>query len=138
MQIDNWLLIVIALVLGVNIFTAIKMRQATELLSTDQKALLFSLFGGLRIYTLLALSAIIMAYVYLAGQHQGPLITLLYFAGLMLAMLTNSALAIRKLKQHGYPSAYIRTYLMVNLLRNLSMLAMLAYLLLLMNQPLGY
>ncbi|MBU6325618.1 MAG: hypothetical protein KJS92_09035 [Bacteroidetes bacterium] len=133
MQIDNWFLIIIAFFLGVNIFNAIKMRQATELLNDGQKALLFRLFSSLRIYTLLFLSIIIIAYMYLANQSQDQYISIMYFACLFLSMLVIMLLSVRKLKQNGYPSAYIRTYLMVNLLRNIALLAMLAYLLLLMN-----
>jgi hypothetical protein len=133
MDVDYWLLMIIVFILGMNIFTAIKMRQATELLSIEQKALLFRLFGKIRIYTLLALSVIIVAYMYLANQHQGPLITLMYFGSLFLIMMALLFLSIKKLKENNYPSAYIRTYVMVNVLRNLALLVMLGYLLVLLN-----
>ncbi|MEN9511531.1 MAG: hypothetical protein RLZZ370_1350 [Bacteroidota bacterium] len=133
MYFDNWLLGIIALFLGINIFTAIKMRSASELLSTEQKAQLFKLFGSVRIYTLLLLSAVIVAFLYLSqkGQQDQKTITLVYFIALISIMLGIVWVSVRKLKQHGYPAAYIRTYFMVNLLRNLGLLAMLAYILLL-------
>jgi uncharacterized membrane protein YoaK (UPF0700 family) len=133
MFLDNWLLGIIALFLGINIFTAIKMRSASELLSTEQKAQLFKLFGSVRIYTLLLLSAVIVAFLYLSqkGSHHQEAITLIYFIALISITLGIVWVSVRKLKQHGYPTAYIRTYFMVNLLRNLGLLAMLAYILLL-------
>jgi uncharacterized membrane protein YoaK (UPF0700 family) len=111
MDVDYWLLMIIVFILGMNI----------------------RLFGKIRIYTLLALSVIIVAYMYLANQHQGPLITLMYFGSLFLIMMALLFLSIKKLKKNNYPSAYIRTYIMVNTLRNLALLVMLGYLLVLLN-----
>ncbi|MEY3983514.1 MAG: hypothetical protein RL160_1071 [Bacteroidota bacterium] len=135
MFLDNWLLGIIALFLGINIFTAIKMRSATELLSTEQKAQLFKLFGSMRIYTLLLLSAVIAAFLYLSqkGAQNQIVITLVYFIALISITLGIVLVSVRKLKQHGYPAAYIKTYFMVNALRNLGLLAMLAYILLMGN-----
>jgi hypothetical protein len=129
---DNWLLGIIALFLGINIFTAIKMRGATELLSTEQKAQLFKLFGSMRIYSLLLLSAVIAAFLYFSqkGAQNQEAITLIYFIALISITLGIVWMSVRKLKQHAYPAAYIKTYFMVHALRNLGLLAMLAYLLL--------
>jgi hypothetical protein len=138
MLFNNWLWIIIILFLGINIFSAIKMRNATALLSDQQKAQLFKIFGSMRIYTLLLLSFIIIAYLYLIERNQKmeQTISIVYFLALFICLLGILLLSARKLRQHNYPADYIRTYFLVSLLRHIGVLGMLAYILLLGNNSL--
>jgi len=129
---NNWLLVILVLFLLINLVSAIMMRRATELLSTEQKALLFTVFGRLRLFTLILLMLVIFGYLYLVQQNPKMIqdISVYYLLVLFILMMAILYSSLRRLQQQQYPAAYIRMYVISNALRNLMLLGMLAYLLL--------
>lgn len=127
----NFSLLFSFFLLFLSIFIArIISEKATQALSDDKKLALIDLFSKKRIYSLGIILGVFALYIFvqMVESIDAVLANIIYFGFLLLYMFISGYLSYRKLKNHDFPAAYIKSYLFALVVRFVGLAVFVLYL----------
>ncbi|MFA0962895.1 hypothetical protein AB9P05_13915 [Roseivirga sp. BDSF3-8] len=104
-------------------------NNALKSLSADKKAELVDMYGGRNVRSLIFIGVFLLLY-FLTSRYElvDPFIAFPIFIIVMLAFIVRNGLAVRnKLKQSGFPNAFIKGYLLSFTIRIVSLLVFMIF-----------
>ena len=101
------------------LFARMLNERANKKLSIEKKAELVDVFSQYRIITFAVMIVILLAYfLMLKTELFSPTVIMIVYIGLLVAYISGyTFLAYKKLKNHDFPGAYIKTYLQSAVIR---------------------
>lgn len=110
---DNYYLAAIIVWLGMTFLSRRANDKANKSLDVEKKAALVDLASGNRTFSLVSVIGIVaLFFLCIKYQWLPPVLAyILYFLFLISSFVVSSYLIFQKLKEHQYPDAYIKSYL---------------------------
>lgn len=110
---NNYYIAAIITWLGMTFLSRRVSDQANKTLDVDKKAALVDLASGNRTLSLVSVISIVgLFFLCIKYEWLNPILAyILYFVLLIASFVISSYLIFKKLKEHQYPEAYVRSYL---------------------------
>jgi hypothetical protein len=118
---NNYYIAAILIWLGMTFLSRRVNDKANKILDIDKKAALVYLASGNKTFSLVSvIGIVVLFFLCIKNEWLNPILSyVLYFVLLISSFIISSYLILKKLQEHQYPDAYIKSYLISAGLRGL-------------------